>query len=140
MKTKTNKEVIEEFRERFELHDLGKDEFTLCCNNLDGTCDGGISIAKESEGEAKRHLEKVENFILQALNQKEREAEERGRKEIIETIKCKGCKGKGMGNQITMTAIGFFKLSTCSVCGGNGLNVQPYMHPNNLKSKQSEGK
>lgn len=75
MKNKTNKEVIEEFRKRFELHDLGKDELTLCCNNSDGTCDGGISIAKENENEVKRHLKKVEKFILQALEQKEREVE-----------------------------------------------------------------
>lgn len=73
MTNKQTEEVIKEFRKKFELHDLGKDEFTLCCNNDDGTCDGGISIFKESQGEAERHLKNVEQFILTAI----KEAEER---------------------------------------------------------------
>lgn len=75
MTNKQAEEVIRKFREKFELHDLGKDEFTLCCNNDDGTCDGGISILKESQGEAERHLKNVEQFILTAI----KEAEERGK-------------------------------------------------------------
>lgn len=77
MTNKQTEEVVRRFREKFELHDLGKDEFTLCCNNDDGTCDGGISILKECQGEAERHLKNVEQFILTAI----KEAEERGRKD-----------------------------------------------------------
>lgn len=60
-------ESVKRFREKFELHDLGKDEFTLCCNNEEDTCDGGISIAKENQEEAERHLDKLEQFLRTEL-------------------------------------------------------------------------
>lgn len=73
---------LEEFDKEFELHDLGKDEFTLCHNNGDDTCDGGISIYKDQEPAARRHLEKVKAFIAKNYISRKEDAEKK--KQMIE--------------------------------------------------------
>lgn len=75
--------VRKEYEKKFELHDLGKDEFTLCCNNEDGTCDGGISIYKENEDEARMHLKKVWSFIETSLQEAVKEEREKSLKRCV---------------------------------------------------------
>ncbi len=76
----------ERFDAKFELHDLGKDEFTLCCNNGDETCDGGISISKDNEKEAETHLKKVKAFIKSQLQQVREDAKLKDRMRLVGAI------------------------------------------------------
>lgn len=60
-----------------ELHDLGKETFTICKNNGDGTCKVLLELPAEMEKQAKYFVDELETYINKVREENTKEIQRR---------------------------------------------------------------
>lgn len=71
MDIQTLNNIKQRFEDKFELHEVGKEIFTVCTNLDDSHCNGGFEVEASEEEAVREFLSNVWNFIQEEIQKLE---------------------------------------------------------------------